>query len=174
MSTRRHQKGRKHRTVNRTPRPVAPVGTAVTGATATPPASPDSPAPAAPSRTAATAPLRAPAAPPATAPARSAAVPTVPPPAVAPAPAPAPAAAAVPPPAGPRPDVSGPEESGLARTALKTLQQLRAAGRDGTTIDALSASVGYQPATIVRHIDSLAAHHLVHQRDGRWYAVTTS
>ncbi|SNS21814.1 helix-turn-helix transcriptional regulator [Actinacidiphila glaucinigra] len=162
MSTRRHQKGRKHRTVNRTPRPVAPAGTAVTGATATPPASP---APAVPSRTAATAPVPAPAAPPATSP-----VPTVP----APAPAPAPATAAVPPPAGPRPDASGPEESGLARTALKTLQQLRAAGRDGTTIDALSASVGYQPATIVRHIDSLAAHHLVHQRDGRWYAVTTS
>ncbi|MEU1620265.1 helix-turn-helix transcriptional regulator [Streptomyces sp. NPDC005722] len=66
------------------------------------------------------------------------------------------------------------EESGLARTALKTLQQLRAAGSDGTTIDALSASVGYQPATIARHIDSLAAHHLVHQRDGRWYAVATS
>ena len=119
MSTRRHQKGRKHRTVNRTPRPVAPVAAAV------------------------------------------------PPPAE-------PVAAAVPPPAEPRPDTSGPEEPGLARTALKTLQQLRAAGRDGTTIDALSASVGYQPATIVRHIDSLAAHHLVHQRDGRWYAVTTS
>ncbi|MFF7209152.1 hypothetical protein ACFZAU_01285 [Streptomyces sp. NPDC008238] len=74
----------------------------------------------------------------------------------------------------PSPAEPRPEESGLARTALKTLQQLRAAGSDGTTIDALSASVGYQPATIARHIDSLAAHHLVHQRDGRWYAVTTS
>ncbi|MDX2644946.1 hypothetical protein PV341_15520, partial [Streptomyces sp. PA03-1a] len=84
-------------------------------------------------------------------------------------PSPAPAAAVVPAPAEPRL-----EESGLARTALKTLQELRAAGSDGTTIDALSASVGYQPATIARHIDSLAAHHLVQQRDGRWYAVTTS
>ncbi|MDX3234590.1 helix-turn-helix transcriptional regulator [Streptomyces sp. ME03-5709C] len=74
----------------------------------------------------------------------------------------------------PHPAEPCPEESGLARTALKTLRQLRAAGRDGTTIDALSASVGFQPATIARHIDSLAAHHLVHQRDGRWYAVTTS
>ncbi|MGW3245347.1 helix-turn-helix domain-containing protein [Streptomyces sp. NPDC001070] len=129
MSTRRHQKGRRHRTVNRTPRPVTPVHAA-----------------------------------PATVP--------VPAPAGAPAPAPPPGpstTANVPAPAEPRP-----EETGLARTALKTLQQLRAAGTDGTTIDALSASVGYQPATIARHIDSLAAHHLVHQREGRWYAVTTS
>ena len=74
----------------------------------------------------------------------------------------------------PHPAEPRPEESGLARTALRTLRQLRAAGRDGTTIDALSASVGYQPATIARHIDSLATHHLVHQRNGRWYAVPTS
>jgi DNA-binding transcriptional ArsR family regulator len=133
MSTRRHQKGRKHRTVNRTPRPVAPAP-----AHAAPPAVP------------------------ATVPA------TVPAPAPAPPPGPS-ATAHVPAPAEPRP-----EETGLARTALKTLQQLRAAGSDGTTIDALSAIVGYQPATIARHIDSLAAHHLVHQREGRWYAVTTS
>ncbi|WP_431962965.1 hypothetical protein [Actinacidiphila sp. bgisy160] len=141
MSTRRHQKGRKHRTVNRTPRPVAPVRAA----------GPATPAPPIPSGTQAPVPVPAPAA------------------STAPVPVPAPAAAPVPAPAEPRP-----EESGLARTALKTLQQLRAAGRDGTTIDDLSASVGYQPATIARHIDSLAAHHLVHQRDGRWYAVPTS
>lgn len=151
MSTRRHQKGRKHRTVNRTPRPVAPVRTAPAAAPAA------SPVPPAPSGTAVPAPVPAPAAPPGASTARP------------PAPAPAPAAAAVPAPAEPRP-----EESGLARTALKTLQELRAAGSDGTTIDALSASVGYQPATIARHIDSLAAHHLVHQRDGRWYAVAAS
>ncbi|MFD8077390.1 hypothetical protein ACFV3E_32620 [Streptomyces sp. NPDC059718] len=159
MSTRRHQKGRKHRTVNRTPRPVAPVRTAPAAAPVA------SPVPPAPSGTAVPAPVPAPSAPPGASTAR--------PPAPVPAPAPAsartPAAAAVPAPAEPRP-----EESGLARTALKTLQELRAAGSDGTTIDALSASVGYQPATIARHIDSLAAHHLVHQRDGRWYAVTTS
>ncbi|MDX2703496.1 helix-turn-helix transcriptional regulator [Streptomyces sp. PA03-6a] len=74
----------------------------------------------------------------------------------------------------PRPYRTGGRTGRLARTALKTLQELRAAGSDGTTIDALSASVGYQPATIARHIDSLAAHHLVHQRDGRWYAVAAS
>ncbi|MFE0632691.1 hypothetical protein ACFW3D_37775 [Streptomyces sp. NPDC058864] len=170
MSTRRHQKGRKHRTVNRTPRPVAPVRTGTAAGTATPPAPPVPADPAVPSRTAVAAPaVPAPAAPP-VAPAAS----TVPAPSAAPAPAPGPAPAtaatpSVPPPAAPRP-----EESGLARTALKTLQQLRAAGSDGTTIDALSESVGYQPATIARHIDSLAAHHLVHQRDGLWYAVTTS
>ncbi|MEU4096262.1 hypothetical protein [Streptomyces sp. NPDC026673] len=153
MSTRRHQKGRRHRTVNRTPRPVAPVSAAEAATPAVTPAPPPAPAPApAPVPTPAPLPVPAPA------------------PAPTPSPVPAPAAATVPPPAGPRPE----EAAGLARTALKTLQQLRAAGSDGTTIDALSASVGYQPTTIARHIDSLAAHHLVHQRDGRWYAVTTS
>ncbi|WP_431952762.1 helix-turn-helix domain-containing protein, partial [Actinacidiphila sp. bgisy167] len=151
MSTRRHQKGRKHRTVNRTPRPVAPVR-ADTAAAPTPAEPATAPGPAAPSPTAVAASVPGPAAPPVT---TSSAVPS--PTAVA--------APAVPHPAAPRP-----EESGIARTALKTLQQLRAAGSDGTTIDALSATVGYQPATIARHIDSLAAHHLVHQRDGRWYA----
>lgn len=157
MSTRRHQKGRRHRTVNRTPRPVAPVSAAEAATPATPaatPAPPPAPAPGpAPTTPTTPAPLPVPA----------------PAPAPTPSPVPAPAAVTVPSPAGPRP-----EEAGLARTALKTLQQLRAAGSDGTTIEALSVSVGYQPATITRHIDSLAAHHLVHQRDGRWYAVTTS
>ncbi|MFD3457557.1 hypothetical protein ACFWVC_35945 [Streptomyces sp. NPDC058691] len=142
MSTRRHQKGRKHRTVNRTPRPVAATAPAA-GRPASRPAS--SPA----------------AAPVAAAPA------AVPAPAVAVA-APAPAAPA------PRSEQS-PEpqpEPALPRTALKTLEQLRAAGGDGTTVDDLSASVGYQPATIVRHIDTLVAAELVHQRDGRWYAVS--
>lgn len=160
MSTRRHQKGRKHRTVNRTPRPVAPVRTDTAAAAPTPAEPATAPGPAAPSPTAVAASVPGPAAPPGTTPS------AVPSPASAVA---APAGSAVPHPAAPRP-----EESGIARTALKTLQQLRAAGSDGTTIDALSATVGYQPATIARHIDSLAAHHLVHQRDGRWYAVTTS
>ncbi|MDX3078555.1 helix-turn-helix transcriptional regulator, partial [Streptomyces sp. MI02-7b] len=91
-------------------------------------------------------------------------------------PAAVPAAPAAPAPAAPAPrSEQSPErqpEPALPRTALKTLEQLRAAGGDGTTIDDLSASVGYQPATIVRHIDTLVAAELVHQREGRWYAVS--
>ncbi|MFJ4846754.1 MULTISPECIES: hypothetical protein [unclassified Streptomyces] len=145
MSTRRNQKGRKHRTVNRTPRPVA-AGAPVAGRPTVRPVSPSSA------------------------------------PAAAPAGGPAPVVAAVPVAPAPRSEQSPerrpearPEpqpEPALPRTALKTLEQLRAAGGDGTTIDDLSASVGYQPATIVRHIDTLVAAELVHQRDGRWYAVS--
>ncbi|MFF3562661.1 hypothetical protein ACFYXS_21730 [Streptomyces sp. NPDC002574] len=139
MSTRRHQKGRKHRTVNRTPRPVA-AGAPVAGRPASRTASPAAPATAVPA--------------------------AVPAPATAPAPSPA-----APAPRSERSPERRPEPA-LPRTALKTLEQLRAAGGDGTTIDDLSASVGYQPATIVRHIDTLVAAELVHQREGRWYAVS--
>ncbi|MEU6344712.1 hypothetical protein ABZ883_27605 [Streptomyces sp. NPDC046977] len=141
MSTRRNQKGRKHRTVNRTPRPVA-AAAPVAGRPVARPVSPSSA------------------------------------PAAAPARGPAPVEAAVPVAPAPRSEQSPerrPEpqpEPALPRTALKTLEQLRAAGGDGTTIDDLSATVGYQPATIVRHIDTLVAAELVHQRDGRWYAVS--
>lgn len=154
MSTRRHQKGRKHRTVNRTPRPVAATAP-VDGRPASRPASP------------ATALAAAPAGVPA---------PVVAPAPAAPAPvAPAPRSEQSPergPGARPEPAAERRPEPALPRTALKTLEQLRAAGGDGTTVDDLSAVVGYQPATIVRHIDTLVAAELVHQRDGRWYAVS--
>lgn len=93
--------------------------------------------------------------------------------------APAPASVA---PAGPAPvavadapavpAAAAPVEDGaLPRTTLRTLRRLREAGDDGTTLDDLGVLVGYQPATVARHIDTLAAHRLVHHRDGLWYAV---
>ncbi|WP_274560756.1 hypothetical protein [Streptomyces spiramyceticus] len=60
-------------------------------------------------------------------------------------------------------------EGGIGRPAERTWQQLKSRADTGMSIDELSAVVGYQPATISRHVDGLAAHRLAHQRDGRWY-----
>lgn len=139
----RKQKGRRHRRVNRTPRPVTRTR---------------QPQDVAPS--AATGPTAA-----------------VAPPAV-PAPAPAPQAvqppqAKLPHPAG-SPDekaVFGPVSSGgIGRPAERTWRRLTDCGDTGASVDELSTDVGYQQATITRHVEGLAAHHLAHQRDGRWYA----
>ncbi|MFE0759877.1 hypothetical protein [Streptomyces smyrnaeus] len=184
----KRQKGRKHRTVNRTPRPVgsaAPAratratatGPAATGPTATDPAAVTG-APAA----------RAEAPAPGTAPA----------PRPAPAPAPAPktetetetetktgtgtgtgTAAPESAPAA----VSTPEavselfrtparDGGLGQSAGRTWERVRAAGAAGTAVEELAAEVGYQERTVLKHLLGLAAHGLVEQYGpGRWRPV---
>lgn len=141
----RKQKGRRHRRVNRTPRPVTRTR------------QPQDVAPSA-----------------ATGPSAAVAPPAVP----APTPAPAPQAvqppqAKLPHPAG-SPDekaVFGPVSSGgIGRPAERTWRRLTDCGDTGASVDELSTDVGYQQATITRHVEGLAAHHLAHQRDGRWYA----
>ncbi|MEN8655772.1 hypothetical protein ABCR94_35665 [Streptomyces sp. 21So2-11] len=62
------------------------------------------------------------------------------------------------------------QAGGIGRPAERTWQHLRTCGDTGASVDELSGVVGYQPATITRHVDGLAAHHLAQQRDGRWYA----
>ncbi|WP_434590786.1 helix-turn-helix domain-containing protein [Streptomyces sp. A5-4] len=62
------------------------------------------------------------------------------------------------------------QAGGIGRPAERTWQHLRTCGDAGASVDELSGVVGYQSATINRHVDGLAAHHLAQQRDGRWYA----
>ncbi|MDJ0460522.1 hypothetical protein [Streptomyces sp. H27-C3] len=62
------------------------------------------------------------------------------------------------------------QAGGIGRPAERTWQHLRTCGDTGASVDELSGVVGYQRATITRHVDGLAAHHLAQQRDGRWYA----
>ncbi|HET6861201.1 MAG TPA: hypothetical protein VFH94_29395 [Streptomyces sp.] len=66
------------------------------------------------------------------------------------------------------------QAGGIGRPAERTWQHLRTCGDTGASVDELSGVVGYQPATITRHVEGLAAHHLVQQRDGRWYAAQAS
>ncbi|WP_432070955.1 hypothetical protein [Streptomyces sp. AA1529] len=175
----KRQKGRKHRTVNRTPRPV---GSAVRArsvrATAT---ERTAPAASAPDRTAAD---------------RTAAhgrAPRTEAPAARPVPAPggtphstSEAASRTGPGQGPqrapRP-ASGSEaadelfrtparDGGLGQSAGRTWDRVRAAGASGTTVEELSASVGYQERTVLKHLLGLAEHGLAEQHGpGRWRPV---
>lgn len=110
----RNQKGRRHRTVNRTPRPVT---------RARPPGGAGPSAP------------------------RSA-------PQASPAEAFAPVSA-----------------GGLGRTAERSWRHLTAADAEGATLDEVSAAVGYQQATVTRHLEGLAERGLARADGARWYAV---
>ncbi|MFD4989146.1 helix-turn-helix domain-containing protein [Streptomyces sp. NPDC058374] len=150
----RKQKGRRHRTVNRTPRPVTrsrPPGSAGQGTGPT--------APTATARTAASAAPR-PAAETASAGTRAAAPPE-PPRQASPAPLPdAPAELFAPVGAG-----------GLGRTAERSWRHLAAAGAEGAGLDEVSAAVGYQQATVTRHLEGLAERGFARVDGERWYAV---
>ncbi|MEW2218578.1 hypothetical protein AB0939_04575 [Streptomyces sp. NPDC006990] len=171
----KRQKGRRHRTVDRTPRPV---GSAVRArsvrATAADRTAPDA---AAPDRTAAHG----------TAPHRTEAPATRPVP--APGGTPLGTSEAAPrsgpgqrPQRAPRPP-SGSEaadelfrtparDGGLGQSAGRTWDRVRAAGASGTTVEELSASVGYQERTVLKHLLGLAEHGLAEQHGpGRWRPV---
>ncbi|MFE9330134.1 hypothetical protein [Streptomyces sp. NPDC006925] len=170
----KRQKGRKHRTVNRTPRPVGsavrtrPVRATATGLTAADRAAPD--------RTAAAGPAvrtEAPAARPVPAPGGTPRGT----PETAPRTGPGQGAQSAPRPA------SGSEaadelfrtparDGGLGQSAGRTWDRVRAAGASGTTVEELSASVGYQERTVLKHLLGLAEHGLAEQHGpGRWRPV---
>ncbi|MGP3986176.1 hypothetical protein [Streptomyces sp. 3N207] len=171
----KRQKGRKHRKVNRTPRPVGSTTPArATRATAT-------------SRAAAT---RAPAARPEAPTPRPAPAPESAP-APAPETAPVPTSASAPESAAASAPGSAAEsaptteavselfrtparDGGLGQSAGRTWDRVRAAGASGRTVEELSASVGYQERTVLKHLQGLAEHGLVERYDAdRWRALPT-
>ncbi|MGY1439179.1 hypothetical protein [Streptomyces reniochalinae] len=189
----KRQRGRRHRQVNRTPRPVGPaVRVTATRAAAVPAARPRTPAadptttglpPAAvpePARAGDTAP-----APETARPQDHVAGPVTPP-------APEPAAEPGPDPVGVAPSapttVPAPahapaslgvlfrtpaRDGGLGQSAARTWQEVTEAGTDGLTVEELSARVGYQSRTIAKHLLGLAEHGVVEQHaPDRWRAVS--
>ncbi|WP_431032042.1 hypothetical protein ACQYWQ_01570 [Streptomyces sp. P6-2-1] len=155
MAKRRQQKGRKHRQVNRTPRPVTRTGAARPKAAA---GGPERPRPAG---TPTTAPGPAPA------PATHA----------SPAAPEHPAARETPVP-GKRPaprvevgDLFAPAAAGgLGRSAARTFAQLKEGGTAGLALDELAARAGFQPNTVGKHLSGLADRGVAEQRGERWYA----
>ncbi|MFF8494357.1 hypothetical protein ACF06O_26335 [Streptomyces albidoflavus] len=148
----RKQKGRRHRTVNRTPRPVTrtrPPGSAGQGT-----------GPAAPTATARQAPARP-----------ASGTTTAPPPARPPA-AEAPRTGSAPLPEVPAEVFAPVGAGGLGRTAERSWRHLAAAGAQGAALDEVSAAAGYQPATVTRHLEGLAGRGLARLDGERWYAVT--
>ncbi|KLI97510.1 hypothetical protein ABZ114_03915 [Streptomyces albidoflavus] len=150
----RKQKGRRHRTVNRTPRPVTrtrPPGSAGQGT-----------GPAAPTAT----PRPAPAARPASG------TTTAPPPAQAETPAAeAPRAGSAALPEVPAEVFAPVGAGGLGRTAERSWRHLAAAGAQGAVLDEVSAAAGYQQATVTRHLEGLAERGFARLDGERWYAV---
>ncbi|MFD4757200.1 MULTISPECIES: hypothetical protein [unclassified Streptomyces] len=160
MAKRRQQKGRKHRQVNRTPRPVTRTGAARLVAAAggperpRPAGTPDAPTTARTSTPAASAP-----------------------PAPAPAPQDAPAAPEVPAPARRTApvveagDLFAPAAAGgLGRSAARTFAQLREGGPAGLALDELAERAGFQPNTVGKHLSGLAERGVAERRGDRWYA----
>ena len=163
----KRQKGRKHRTVNRTPRPVGPARhdraatpvTRTSAATAPAPATTSAPASAA----------KTPA--PKTSATETSAAETP----AAKAPTPASKAPAAP------PGTSGTEEAhapvftraardgGLGRPAARTWDELQVHRQKGAEVGELSDSAGFTAATIRKHLTGLERYGLAEQRDGRWY-----
>ena len=65
-------------------------------------------------------------------------------------------------------------DGGLGQSAGRTWDRVRATGASGTTVEELSASVGYQERTVLKHLQGLTEHGLVEQYDaGRWRALRT-
>ncbi|MYR26047.1 MULTISPECIES: hypothetical protein, partial [unclassified Streptomyces] len=144
MAKRRQQKGRKHRQVNRTPRPVTRTGAARLVAAA---GGPERPRPAGTPDAPTTALTITPAAsaPPAPAPQDAPAAPEVP----APARRTAPVVEAG--------DLFAPAAAGgLGRSAARTFAQLREGGPAGLALDELAGRAGFQPNTVGKHLSGLA------------------
>ncbi|MFJ4437728.1 hypothetical protein [Streptomyces sp. NPDC088923] len=158
MAKRRQQKGRKHRQVNRTPRPVTRTGAARLTAAAGGPERPrPAGTPAATTATAATTPA-----------ARDAGTSAAPEPAAAPeAPVPARRPALV----VELGDLFAPAAAGgLGRSAARTFAQLREGGTEGLALDQLAERAGFQPNTVGKHLSGLAERGVAQQRGERWYA----
>ncbi|MFC5148715.1 hypothetical protein [Streptomyces aureoversilis] len=141
----KRQKGRRHRRVNRTPRPVGAAVRRRSPAAAPQPAVAHTAAqPAAPAAARQPVARKAPERPLERAAARQAAVPER---------AARPAAA--------------PE---LGRHIVRTWESLRTYGTAGASLEELCAAAGYQPRTVTKHVQGLAGHGLAELRDDRWYA----
>ncbi|MFD8422570.1 hypothetical protein [Streptomyces sp. NPDC059466] len=61
-------------------------------------------------------------------------------------------------------------ESGLSRHAVRTWEQLASAGAKGSGLDELCAAVGFQEATVLRHLKGLADQGLVVREESVWRA----
>ncbi|MFJ5271158.1 hypothetical protein [Streptomyces sp. NPDC088358] len=61
-------------------------------------------------------------------------------------------------------------ESGLSRHAVRTWEQLASAGVQGSGLDELCAAVGFQEATVLRHLKGLADQGLVVREESLWRA----
>ncbi|WP_171167425.1 hypothetical protein [Streptomyces sp. I05A-00742] len=59
---------------------------------------------------------------------------------------------------------------GLGRHEARTWDRLRSYGAGGASVDELCAAVGYQPRTILKHVNGLAGQGLAELRGDRWYA----
>lgn len=60
------------------------------------------------------------------------------------------------------------KDGGLGLPAARTWRQLALAGAAGATVEDLSATVGYQPPTIVRHLRGLSRYGMADQQGSRW------
>ncbi|WP_428815073.1 hypothetical protein SALCHL_005634 [Streptomyces albus subsp. chlorinus] len=175
----KRQKGRKHRKVNRTPRPVGPAGrVTATRATARATASPRPTAtddrPAAPVPEPSHEPRPAggreqvreprPVHERASVGASEAASGSAP--SSRPAPTPADLGALFRTPA---------RDGGLGQSAARTWNQVRRAGAAGTTVEELAAEVGYQARTVLKHLQGLAEHGMVEEcAPDRWRPAHTT
>ncbi|MFI5618043.1 helix-turn-helix domain-containing protein [Streptomyces sp. NPDC051567] len=135
----RRQKGRRHRTVNRTPRPVGPAAPRRVGPRTAP----------APVGAAATGP-----------------VPVAGPVAV-PVPAPSPEAVADADAEGIV--FAAARHGGLGLPAARTWSELRAVGPGGASVADLSTAVGFTASTVARHLRGLASFGLAEQRGPHWH-----
>lgn len=139
----KREKGRKHRTVNRTPRPVgaARQPTAVSPAPAAPAAGMDRASERSDVREAPRGPARAP---------------------------------------SESKEEDGPlfynrvSDGGLGHHAARTWHHVKLAGAEGTTVDELCQTVGYQPPTILKHLNGLARYGMAEQRGDRWHSTGKS
>ncbi|MEC4019374.1 hypothetical protein [Streptomyces sp. H27-D2] len=153
MSKRR--KGKKHRTINRTPRPVGSSQStrARRARTAAPAAVTDLAAAVAPVPDGGPAPAR---------PEPQIPAPTRP---GGPALSPVEAYAAV---------FTSARDGGLGRAASRTWQELEARGASGAPIEELTEAAGYQSPTVLKHLKGLTAHGMAEQRGDRWYTAAGS
>ncbi|MEU1677119.1 hypothetical protein ABZ752_34580 [Streptomyces roseifaciens] len=149
----KRQKGRRHRRVNRTPRPVGAAVRRRSPAAAPQPAvahtAAQSAAPAAARQPVA---QKAPERPLERAAARPAARPAAVPERAA--------AERAAPPAAPE----------LGRHIVRTWESLRTCGAAGASLEELCAAAGYQPRTVTKHVQGLVDQGLAELRDERWYA----
>ncbi|MCF3101076.1 hypothetical protein IPZ58_05725 [Streptomyces roseoverticillatus] len=136
----KRQKGRRHRRVNRTPRPVGAARPRAMAAA-----------------------VQAAVAPMAAQPAGAAAP-------AAPAASAAPAARRRPLERETRPAAPAAPAAELGRHAARTWESLRTCGAAGASLEELCVAAGYQPRTVTKHVQGLADQGLAELRDERWYA----
>ncbi|WP_058047689.1 hypothetical protein [Streptomyces roseifaciens] len=58
----------------------------------------------------------------------------------------------------------------LGRHIVRTWESLRTYGTAGASLEELCAAAGYQPRTVTKHVQGLADQGLAELRDDRWYA----